>query len=91
MPTSPSTRPAIQVDGGASPLDFDRWFVSATRGIDEAADPAADDRTGELYVRLAEHARGDRTEDELRAILRPLVVEAGAVSQAAPRRRTGAW
>lgn len=55
---------------GISSLEaFDRWFVPRTWNVEEAEDPVAYGMIGEIYLRLAEYTRGDRTEDELKAAL----------------------
>ena len=71
-------RLARYVAGELSLESFDRWFVRATAGVDEAKDPDASSLTWEVYLRLAEYTRGDRSEDDLKAVLAPLLVTATA-------------
>ena len=82
MPTSLAAeirrRLAQYLAGEISLETFDRWFVPATRDIDATNDPDASALTWEIYLLLAEYTRGDRSDDDLRAALAPLLVTAAA-------------
>ena len=73
--------------GSISLEAFDRWLVPATWDVSETSDPAAYAVIGEIYLRLAEYTRGDRTEAELKAALRHLMKhdrEAALAAESSP-------
>lgn len=60
--------------GGKITIDeFQDWFVPQSWNIHQRADPSTVDLAYEIDLRLAEYSNGDRTEDELKRILRPLI------------------
>ncbi len=68
---------ARYVEGELSLSALDEWFVPATWDVDRTADRVAIDLTYEIVLRLAEYSNGDCTEQELKALLRPLSVLRG--------------
>ena len=57
------------LDGAISLSEFDEWFVPATLNVEQSGDPAAEDLTWEIYLRIAEFSHGDWTEAELKDML----------------------
>jgi hypothetical protein len=53
--------------------EFERRVVSKTWNTERAHDASTMDLVHEVELSLVEFSSGDRTEDELRAVLRPLV------------------
>ena len=54
--------------------DFADWILSVAWSMDQKKDPSAAKLVYEIELRLFEASNGDRTEDELRQLLRPFVV-----------------
>jgi hypothetical protein len=52
--------------GDLTLLQFQDWLVANTWDVEEQGDPHATDLTYEIKLALAEHSRGDISEDELR-------------------------
>ena len=57
------------VDGEISLSEFDEWFVPATLDVERWDDPAAEELTWEIFLRIAEYSHGDWTEAELKQML----------------------
>lgn len=74
---------AHYIAGEQSLETFTEWFFPATWNVHLRNDRAAEDLAYEIGLRLAEFSSGDWTEDELKALLRPLV-EFHPVSAAQP-------
>lgn len=74
---------ARYIAGEQSLETFAEWFFPATWNVHLRDDRAAADFAYEIGLRLAEFSNGDWTEDELKALLRPLV-EPRPVSAAQP-------
>lgn len=69
------SRLADYLRGATTLQEWAERFVPATCNAEDAGDPAAVDLTDEIVRRRAECASGDHTEDQLKALLRPLAVE----------------
>lgn len=54
--------------------DFADWILSAAWKVDEKEDAATAKLLYEIELRLFEASNGDWTEDELRQLLRPMVI-----------------
>ena len=60
--------------GGNSTLEqFRDWFDVETWDLDLQSDTLLGQTVGEIELRIAEFTSGHRTEDELRAMLQPLL------------------
>lgn len=59
--------------GRLSLQELDGWLWSATSDIEDIDDPGARDLTYEIILRVAEYSRGDRTETEVKDVLREAV------------------
>lgn len=53
--------------------EFEDWFVPKSWNIHHVGDAATADLAYEIDLRLAEYANGDRTEEHLKLVLRPLL------------------
>jgi len=61
--------------GEVSLEDFKDWFVPASWNVDHSNNRAAINMVYEIELRLAEYSNGYWSEDELKQLLRPLVVD----------------
>lgn len=59
--------------GRRSLQELDAWLWPATADIEAIDDPAARDLTYEVILRIAEYARGHRTEAEVKDLLRAAI------------------
>ena len=53
--------------------DFREWFDVETWGLPGESDSPARQLAGEIELRIAEFTNGHRTEEDLRAMLQPLL------------------
>ena len=58
--------------GEQSIAEFQRWFLPASWNVHRSGNLAAEDLVGEVGLLLAEFEAGDRSEDDLRALLNRL-------------------
>lgn len=61
------------LDGKSSLRQFREWFDVETWGLAAAPGSPARQLAGEIELRIAEYTNGHRSEDELRAVLQPLL------------------
>jgi len=64
---------ASYLSGKSSLRQFRDWFDAETWGLAAEADSPARQLAGEIDLRIAEFTNGHRTEDDLRAMLQPLL------------------
>jgi len=72
---------ANYLSGKSSLRQFRDWFDAETWGLAAEADSPARQLAGEIDLRIAEFTNGHRTEDDLRAILQPLLQREPAVKR----------
>lgn len=68
------TELARYLRGEQSLDEFGDWFVPTTWDVEKERDPALAEFVYEIMLRLAEYSNGDCSEEELKRLLRPLVV-----------------
>src|SRR6266478_6482604 len=64
---------ANYLNGEISLSQFRDWFDTETWDLDMQPDTSLGQMVGEIELRLAEFTSGHRTEDDLRAVLQPLL------------------
>ncbi len=56
-------------------MQFAEWFIPVLWTAAEGSEPATAELAAHIDLLLIEHSNGDRTEEELRGLLGPLIAE----------------
>ncbi len=73
--------------GEISLPEFEEWFVPATWNRVGRGDDRLNSLIGEIELRIAELTSKHRSEDDIKALLRPLLADPTPVFEIAPRRQ----